>query len=73
MISKTPYSRLFTYSQPSSAIFDMFDDLLFLKKGGEVVFHGELGAGSSNLVSYFEDLGATRMSRGEVSSSLYVW
>ena len=59
------------YSQPSSAIFDMFDDLLLLKKGGEVVFHGELGVCSSNLVSYFEDQGATTMSKGEVSRIIY--
>ena len=49
--------------------FDMFDDLLLLKKGGEVVFQGELGVCSSNLVSYFEGLGSTRMSRGENPAS----
>lgn len=43
----------------------MFDDLLLLKKGGKVVYFGELGVCSSNLVSYFEGLGTSRMDKGE--------
>jgi len=35
-----------------------------LKKGGEVVFHGELGDGSANLVNYFERNGADRIEYG---------
>jgi hypothetical protein len=58
-----------TIHQPSSTVFDTFDDLLLLKKGGEVVFHGELGGGSSNLISYFEGLGATPISLGENPST----
>jgi len=54
-----------TIHQPSSAVFDMFDDLLLLKKGGKVVFFGDLGCCSCNLVSYFEGLGASCMNKGE--------
>jgi ABC-type multidrug transport system ATPase subunit len=54
-----------TIHQPSSTVFDMFDDLLLLRKGGETVFFGDLGACSRNLVGYFEALGATPMNRGE--------
>ena len=53
-----------TIHQPSSTIFDMFDDLLLLKKGGHVVFHGSLGGSSSNLITYFENLGCNPISRG---------
>ena len=54
-----------TIHQPSSAVFDMFDDLLLLKKGGKVVYFGELGLCSCNLVTYFEGLGSSRMNKGE--------
>eukprot|EP00522_Entomoneis_paludosa_P007380 CAMPEP_0172455684 /NCGR_PEP_ID=MMETSP1065-20121228/12192_1 /TAXON_ID=265537 /ORGANISM="Amphiprora paludosa, Strain CCMP125" /LENGTH=1539 /DNA_ID=CAMNT_0013208153 /DNA_START=180 /DNA_END=4799 /DNA_ORIENTATION=- len=54
-----------TIHQPSSAVFDMFNDLLLLKKGGNVVFHGELGDRSSNLVEYLESEGAPKMEYGE--------
>ena len=36
----------------------MFDDLLLMKKGGRVVYHGELGQSSCNLIEYFRAHGA---------------
>jgi ABC-2 type transporter len=54
-----------TIHQPSSAVFEMFDDLLLLKKGGNVVFFGELGRESVNLVEYFESKGANPIKFGE--------
>ena len=58
-----------TIHQPSSTVFDMFDDLLLLKKGGEVVFYGQLGHCSCNLIEYFESLGVTPMNKGENPAS----
>ena len=58
-----------TIHQPSSTVFDMFDDLLLLKKGGEVVYHGELGDSSGSLIKYFEGLGATPICLGENPST----
>jgi len=46
-------------------VFEMFDDLLLLKRGGEMVFFGELGAESCHLVKYFEDRGADPIEHGE--------
>jgi ABC-type multidrug transport system ATPase subunit len=43
-----------TIHQPSIAIFNDFDSLLLLKRGGEVVFFGELGHESSKLIEYLE-------------------
>ena len=54
-----------TIHQPSSTVFEMFDDLLLLKKGGHVVYHGELGNSSSTMVKYFHSLGAPRIAFGE--------
>lgn len=54
-----------TIHQPSSTVFDMFDDLLLLKKGGEVVYHGPTGSQSNEIVNYFEALGASRIELGE--------
>jgi ABC-type multidrug transport system ATPase subunit/ABC-type multidrug transport system permease subunit len=54
-----------TIHQPSAAVFEMFDDLLLLKRGGEVVFFGELGEESCHLVDYFEARGAHPIEHGE--------
>jgi ABC-2 type transporter len=48
-----------TIHQPSIAIFNDFDELLLLKRGGETVFFGELGKQSSLLIQYFERFDAT--------------
>lgn len=54
-----------TIHQPSSAVFDMFDDLLLLKKGGRLVYFGETGEDSKELIAYFEDRGAKRIDIGD--------
>lgn len=64
-VADTGRTIVATIHQPSSQVFDMFDDLLLLKKGGQVVFYGETGVCSSNLIAYFEGLGATPMNVGE--------
>ncbi len=57
-IASTGRAVCATIHQPSSAVFEMFDDLLLLKQGGEAVFFGELGQESCHLVDYFEARGA---------------
>lgn len=42
-----------TIHQPSSYIFEMFDSLLLLKKGGRTTFFGELGPDSQSMISFF--------------------
>ncbi|KAK7388759.1 hypothetical protein VNO78_23586 [Psophocarpus tetragonolobus] len=43
-----------TIHQPSIDIFESFDELLFMKRGGELIYAGPLGPKSSELISYFE-------------------
>ena len=49
---------LCTIHQPSSVLFEHFDELLLLKSGGRVVYNGELGHDSRQLIDYFERNGA---------------
>lgn len=49
---------LVTIHQPSSVLFEYFDELILLKSGGRVAYHGELGKDSRYLVDYFEQNGA---------------
>ncbi|KAH6836693.1 pleiotropic drug resistance 11 [Perilla frutescens var. hirtella] len=43
-----------TIHQPSIDIFEAFDELLLMKRGGQVIYAGPLGRQSHKLVEYFE-------------------
>jgi ATP-binding cassette, subfamily G (WHITE), member 2, PDR len=49
---------LCTIHQPSAILFQEFDRLLFLAKGGKTVYFGEIGENSKILTSYFERNGS---------------
>ncbi|KAH7116250.1 ABC-2 type transporter [Dendryphion nanum] len=51
---------LCTIHQPSAILFQEFDRLLFLAKGGKTVYFGEIGENSSTLLNYFESKGARK-------------
>ncbi|GMF46873.1 unnamed protein product [Phytophthora fragariaefolia] len=64
-VADTGRTIICTIHQPSSIVFSVFDSLLLLKRGGEMVFFGELGVKASNLVDYFESMdGVPKLEKG---------
>ncbi|WJZ94697.1 hypothetical protein VitviT2T_013532 [Vitis vinifera] len=45
-----------TIHQPSIDIFEAFDELLLMKRGGQEIYVGTLGRHSSHLINYFEGI-----------------
>ncbi|KAL1532411.1 transcription factor [Salvia divinorum] len=45
-----------TIHQPSIDIFEAFDELFLLKRGGEEIYVGPLGHNSTHLINYFEGI-----------------
>jgi ATP-binding cassette subfamily G (WHITE) protein 2 (PDR) len=64
---------LATIHQPSAILFQEFDRLLFLAKGGKTVYFGDIGKNSETLLKYFESNGAEKCGENdnpaEVTSS----
>ncbi|KDO30306.1 hypothetical protein SPRG_05019 [Saprolegnia parasitica CBS 223.65] len=55
-IASTGRTVVCTIHQPSKEVFEMFDSLLLLKRGGETVFFGDLGTKASHLIEYFSSI-----------------
>jgi ATP-binding cassette subfamily G (WHITE) protein 2 (SNQ2) len=49
---------LCTIHQPNALLFEQFDNLLLLQRGGECVYFGPIGKDSHHLVKYLSDNGA---------------
>ncbi|KAG2073832.1 hypothetical protein BDR04DRAFT_1178890 [Suillus decipiens] len=50
---------LCTIHQPSAELFQAFDRLLLMRRGGQTVYFGDIGDKSSTMLDYFERNGAT--------------
>ncbi|XP_020206411.1 pleiotropic drug resistance protein 2 isoform X1 [Cajanus cajan] len=54
-----------TIHQPSIDIFESFDELLLMKRGGQIIYNGPLGQKSHKLIEYFEAIpGVPRIKDG---------
>ncbi|KAJ8767846.1 hypothetical protein K2173_020786 [Erythroxylum novogranatense] len=54
-----------TIHQPSIDIFEAFDELLLMKKGGRLIYAGPLGQHSCKLIDYFQSIsGIPQMKEG---------
>ena len=49
-----------TIHQPSTDIFEAFDELVLMKRGGQMIYVGPLGRQSQSLVDYFEAVEGVR-------------
>ncbi|XP_004956470.1 ABC transporter G family member 45 isoform X2 [Setaria italica] len=55
-----------TIHQPSIEIFESFDELLLMNRGGQLIYSGSLGPLSSTMINYFEAIpGVPRIKEGQ--------
>ncbi|CBN79954.1 pleiotropic drug resistance transporter [Ectocarpus siliculosus] len=71
-VAATQRAVICTIHQPSTYLFEMFDALLLLKKGGQVVFFGPLGENSTNLICYLQSIPNTVPIRDHVNPATWM-
>ena len=64
-LAKAGQAILCTIHQPSATLFEQFDRLLLLKKGGQTVYFGDIGTDSRTVIDYFESHGGRVCDKSE--------
>ncbi|URD80850.1 Plant PDR ABC transporter associated [Musa troglodytarum] len=63
-----------TIHQPSIDIFEAFDELLLMKRGGLVIYGGSLGRNSQDMINYFQVVLILKWGlEQEIRMSLFLW
>ncbi|KAG2536935.1 hypothetical protein PVAP13_9NG237000 [Panicum virgatum] len=55
-ISETGRTVVCTIHQPSTEIFEAFDELILMKNGGKIIYSGPIGEQSCKVIEYFEKI-----------------
>ncbi|XP_049933597.1 pleiotropic drug resistance protein 3-like isoform X2 [Nymphaea colorata] len=55
-VVRTGRTVICTIHQPSIDIFESFDELMLMKRGGKIIYSGPLGSHSSSVIEYFESI-----------------
>ncbi|KAF1777689.1 P-loop containing nucleoside triphosphate hydrolase [Phytophthora cactorum] len=71
-ISRTGRTVLCTIHQPSISIFELFDGLLLLQKGGFTAYFGDLGVDSVKMLEYFASIPGTEEIRPQYNPATYM-
>ncbi|KAE8970380.1 ABC transporter G family member 37, partial [Phytophthora rubi] len=71
-IARTGRTVLCTIHQPSISIFELFDGLLLLQKGGYTAYFGDLGVDSVKMLEYFESIPGTEQIRPQYNPATYM-
>uniref|UniRef100_F6HYA5 ABC transporter domain-containing protein n=1 Tax=Vitis vinifera TaxID=29760 RepID=F6HYA5_VITVI len=62
-----------TIHQPSIDIFEAFNELLLMKRGGQVIYSGPLGRNSHKIIEYFEAIPKSRKLKKSITQQHGCW
>ncbi|KAG6615937.1 ATP-binding Cassette (ABC) Superfamily [Phytophthora cinnamomi] len=71
-IARTGRTVLCTIHQPSISIFELFDGLLLLQKGGYTAYFGDLGVDSVKMLEYFASIPGTKEIHPQYNPATYM-
>lgn len=69
-LAKAGQAIICTIHQPNSLLFEQFDRLLLLQRGGQVVYFGPIGVNSQDIVEYFAANGAPMDERANPAEAI---
>ncbi|KAJ8771739.1 hypothetical protein K2173_026916 [Erythroxylum novogranatense] len=71
-VANTGRTVVCTIHQPSIDIFEAFDELILMKKGGQIIYSGPLGEHSMELINYFEQIPGVPRIKGNYNPATWM-